>query len=441
MTKPINFHELSRLSSSDRSRLIHRAEADLSEIMPKVQRIIEDVRAHGDTALARLARELDHADLNERELAATKADFDAAEKALEPELLEAMQFAANSIRRFREDQMPGAMWLHEIRPGAFVGDRIRPIPSVACYVPRGKGAFPSVALMTTIPAKVAKVADVAILTPPGNDGKIDAATLVAARLAGVDRVYKAGGAQAVAAAAYGTRTIPKFAKLLGPGSPWVSAAKRLLAHLIDTGTPAGPSELIVLADETADGRIAGLDLLIEAEHGADSSAYLLTWSRAVAESAMQAIPEYWKKMGPQRVAFSSAVLSGPVGGILLARDMEQAIEFVNDYAPEHLEILSKEPFQYLGRIENAGEILLGAHTPVTLGNYVLGPNHVLPTNGWARTASPLSVFDFLKRTSLAYVTSTGYAEVARHARALARYEGFDAHANALSPIRDAILRG
>jgi histidinol dehydrogenase len=219
----------------------------------------------------------------------------------------------------------------------------------------------------------------------------------------------------------------------------VAAAKRLVSHLIDVGTPAGPSELIVLADDTADGRLAGLDLLIEAEHGADSSAYLVTWSRRVAEEALAAIPQHWRRMGAQRVDFSSAVLGGPIGGIVLARDAEEAIAFVNDYAPEHLEILAKEPFQYLGRIDNAGEILLGEHTPPTLGNFVIGPNHVLPTSGWARTASPLSVFDFMKRTSIAYVTGAGYPELARHARALAAYEGFEAHANAVSGIRDALL--
>jgi histidinol dehydrogenase len=332
------------------------------------------------------------------------------------------------------------MWFNEIRPGVFAGERSRPIPSVACYVPRGKGAFPSVALMTTIPAKVAGVPEVIVLTPPGPDGRIDDATLVAARLAGVDRVYKAGGAQAVAAAAYGTATIPRCAKIIGPGSPWVAMAKRLVSHLIDTGTPAGPSELIVFADDTADGRLAGLDLLIESEHGPDSSAFLVTWSRRVAEEARAAIPTYWQKMGEQRVAYSSAVLSGPIGGIVLAPDPEAAIAFVNDYAPEHLEVLSREPFQYLGRFDHAGEILLGEHTPATLGNFVIGPNHVLPTSGWARTASPVSVLDFMKRTSVAYVTGSGYPELARHAHALATYEGFEAHANAVSGMRDQLLR-
>jgi histidinol dehydrogenase len=440
MSRPIKFHELAKLSPAERRRLLTRTEADLSHIMPKAQTIVEEVRTTGDKALFRFARELDRARIDDKPLAATDAEFEAAEKLVPPELREAMDFAAGSITRFHTDQMPEEMWLHEIRPGAFAGDRIRPIPSVACYVPRGKGSFPSVALMTTLPAKVAGVRDVAIITPPGSDGTIDAATLYAARLAGVRTVYRAGGAQAIAAVAYGTETVRKFSKVIGPGSPWVAAAKRLVAHVIDTGTPAGPSELIVLADESTDGRLAGLDLLIESEHGPDSSAYLVTWSREVAEAAARAIPEYWKSMSEQRVAFSSDVLSGPVGGIILARDQHEAIAFVNDYAPEHLQILSKEPFQYLGAIEHAGEILLGEHTPATLGNFVIGPNHVLPTSGWAKTASPVSVHDFLKRTSLAYVTSAGYSQLARHARTLARYEGFDAHANAVSPLRDRLMK-
>jgi histidinol dehydrogenase len=439
MTERINLHELAQLSGAERTRLLTRAETDLSEYDGPVRAIIQALARDGDKALVRFAREFDHVEIDPARIAATGAEFDAAEKSLDRKVREAMEFAAASIRKFHEDQKPEEMWLHEIRPGAFAGDRTRPIPSVACYIPRGKGAFPSVALMTTIPARVAGVKDVIIVTPPGPNGMIDDATLVAARMAGVDRVYRAGGAQAVAAVAYGTETIPQCAKIIGPGSPWVAAAKRLVSHVIDTGTPAGPSELIVLADDTADGRLAALDLLVESEHGPDSSAYLVTWSRRVAEEALAAIPGYWREMSEQRVAFSLAVLSGAIGGIVLASDAEEAIAFVNDYAPEHLEVLAAEPFALLGRLEHAGEILLGSHTPVTLGNYVVGPNHVLPTNRWARTASPVSVFDFMKRTSIAYVTAGGYPELARHAHTLATYEGFDAHANAVSEIRERLL--
>ncbi len=332
--------------------------------------------------------------------------------------------------------MPEEMWLKEVRPGAFAGDRYRPIPSVACYVPRGKGAFPSVTMMTTIPAAIAGVPKIVVVTPPGPDGRVDAATLVAARRAGVTEVYKCGGAQGVAAVAFGTETVPKVAKIVGPGSPYVVAAKRLLADRIDTGPPAGPSEAIVLADDGASGRIAALDLVIESEHGPDSSAFLVTPSARVAEAAIAALPGIWAALGPQRAEFSRSVLGGPRGGVVLARDMEDAIGFVNDYAPEHLELLCEEPFAWLGRIEHAGEILLGRHTPIVLGNFVLGPDCVLPTGGAARTWSPLSVFDFLKRSSIGYVTAGAYPELAQHARILATYEGFDGHAHAISAARD-----
>ena len=215
MTHKINVHELEKLSAGQRKKLQQRTEADLSAFEAKVRPIIEAVRAEGDEALARFARDFDKAPVQASEIAATEADFDAAAKALDPKVREAMEFAAHSISKFHQDQMPEEMWLHEIRPGAFAGDRSRPIPSVACYIPRGKGAFPSVALMTSIPAKVAGVKEVIIITPPGPDGKIDDATLVAARMAGVTRVFKAGGAQGIAAVAYGTQTIPKVAKVIG----------------------------------------------------------------------------------------------------------------------------------------------------------------------------------------------------------------------------------
>ena len=210
--------------------------------------------------------------------------------------------------------------------------------------------------------------------------------------------------------------------------------------MIDTGLPAGPSEAIIFADDGIDGGLAALDLLIEAEHGPDSAAYLVTHSRRVAEQALAALPGHWARMTPQRVAFSRAVLTGPRGGIVLTGSVEESYAFINDFAPEHLEILSLDPFAHLGRITEAAEILLGPHTPVTLANFVLGPNAVLPTSRWARTYGPLSVTDFVKRSSIGYVTSVAYPELARNARLLADYEGFSSHANAVSAIRDGYLK-
>ena len=436
---PIAFHDLTQLGADDQAALLRRAESDLSPFLRQVQPIIDAVRAEGDAAIVRLAREIDQVELPIAGLAATEADFDRAFAQLDPAVIAAIEYAAENIRCFHAEQKPEAMWMKEIRPGAFAGDRWSPIPSVACYVPRGKGAFPSVVLMTTVPAVVAGVPEICVVTPPGPGGDFDAATLVAARIAGVKTVYRVGGAVAVAAVAYGTQSVRRCVKIVGPGSPWVVAAKRLLAGVLDTGVPAGPSESIVLADDSADGRLAALDLIIESEHGPDSSAFLVTASRAVGEAARAAIPGFWAQMGEQRVGFSSTVLGGNRGGIVLAPDMDAACAFANAYAPEHLLVHSDEPFRWLGRLEHAGEILLGRHTPITLGNFVLGPNAVLPTSGWARTFSPLSTFDYMKRTGIGYVTSAGYPELARHARVLATYEGFDGHANAVSEIRDSLL--
>lgn len=441
MPRQPNLHELHRLSAAERRRLLTRVEAGLSLFIDKVRPVIAAVERDGDVALARLAAEFDGARVDRHRLMASAEEFAAAEASLDPDIAAALRFAADAVRRFHQRQLPELAWMHEMAPGVMAGERTRPIASVACYVPRGKGSFPSAALMTAIPAAVAGVRDIIILTPPGPDGSIDAATLFAARLAGVERVFRVGGAQAIAAAAFGTQSIPRCAKIVGPGSPWVAAAKRALAHVIDTGSPAGPSEIIVLADPAANGRLAALDLLIEAEHGEDSSAYLVTWSGAVAAAALAAIPEHWRAMNAQRVAFSSAVLAGPAGGVVLALDEDEAVAFVNDYAPEHLAILAADPRALAERIENAGEILLGTRTPSTLANFVIGPSHVLPTGGWARTFSPLSVHDFLKRTSIAEVSAHGYPELARHAGVIATYEGFDAHANAVGPMREKIIEG
>ena len=435
----INFHRLADLSPAEREGRLARTESDLQPYIDKVRPVVDAVRRDGDVALAHYTRLFDKAPVTPETIAATSADFAAARKSLSSQLLAAIDFASTNIRAFHERQMPEGEWRMEIMPGVMAGDRTRPIPSVACYVPRGKGSFPSSVMMTCIPAVVAGVTDICIITPPGPDGQIDAATLAAAEAAGVTRVYKAGGAQGVAAVAFGTQTISRYAKVVGPGSPWVVAAKRLVADFIDPGTPAGPSETIVFADATSSGRLAALDLLIEAEHGPDSGAFLVTTSEEVARDALAAIPEYWQDMGAERVAYTQEVFGSNRGGILVARDDAEAFAFINDYAPEHLQILSKEPERYLALIENAGEILLGEATPSTLANFVIGPSHVLPTGGWAKTFSALSVHDFLKRSSIARVAPAAYPALAPHAETLARYEGFDAHANAVTKKRDRLM--
>ncbi|RKD36055.1 histidinol dehydrogenase [Rhizobium sp. WW_1] len=435
----VTFHDYSKLGTDERAALLRRSETDISGFMEKVAPILEAVKKEGDRAVARFGRELDKANITEATLKVTEAEFDEAFKPVSEEVIEAITFGIENIRHFHEEQKPEAMWLKEIKPGAFAGDRFTPIKSVALYVPRGKGSFPSVTMMTAVPAVVAGVPNLAIVTPPAPNGGVDAATLVAARLAGVETVYKVGGAQAVAAVTYGTETIKPALKIVGPGSPWVVAAKRMLAGIIDTGLPAGPSEAIIFADDTVHGGLAALDLLIEAEHGPDSSAYLVTHSRRVAEEALAALPDHWSRMTEQRVQFSSAVLSGKSGGIVLTSSIEESYDFVNAYAPEHLEILSQDAFAHLGQITEAAEILMGPHTPVSIANFCLGPNAVLPTSRWARTFGPLSVTDFVKRSSIGYVTARAYPEFAKRAHKLAEYEGFSSHAHAVSPVREAYL--
>ncbi|TDQ83324.1 histidinol dehydrogenase [Dongia mobilis] len=436
----VRLYDLARMDDAARARLLVRSEENLDQFVEAVKPIVADVAARGDAALADCARRFDGAPAEFSQILTPPEDFAWADRQVSDEVKAALAFAADNIRRFHLAQMPEDMWLKEMRPGVFAGERWTPIDSVACYVPRGKGSFPSVALMTAIPAVVAGVPRVVMLTPPGADGRADAATLVAARLAGVSEVYRVGGAQAVAAVAYGTASVPHCLKIVGPGAPYLIAAKKLLADRIDPGMLAGPSEALVLADETADGKLAALDLLVEVEHGPDSSGFLVTNSRDVAEAAIAAIPGFFGNMSATRIDYTMTVLSSERGGIVLTPDLTSAYDFVNDYAPEHLMIHAREPYQHLGHIRNAGEILLGENTSNTLANFVIGPNNVLPTSGWAKTMSPLSVFDYMKRATVAHVTPKGYHELAGAAECLARYEGFDAHANAVSATRAAIMK-
>lgn len=436
----VALHELAKLESHEYEKLLSRAEDDLDSFLTGVDPIIEAVRTEGDEALARFGREFDGASsLTADTIPATKADIDAAFDKIDREMVETLEYSADNIRRFHEAQLPPEMWMKEIRPGVLVGERATAIDSVACYSPRGKGSFPSVTLMTAIPAAVAGVREPIILTPPGPDGEVDPATLVAARLAGVENVFKAGGAQAVAAAAFGTASIPRCFKIVGPGSPWLVAAKRRLVGRIDPGLPAGPSETIILADESANPLVAALDMTIESEHGTDSSSFLVTWSREIAGAVRNAIPRYWDEQSDTLAGYSSTVLSGERGGVVLADSPEAAYAFINDYAPEHCQVLSKTPYEHLAHIRNASEILLGEHAAGSIANYMMGPNCVLPTSAAARTHSPLGVHDFMKTCSVGHMTATGYSEMAPHTHRFATYEGFDGHANAVSELRNEVM--
>ena len=438
--RDIALYDYDALGAQERAQLCLRAEDDLSDYITKVEPVIAAVREEGDEAIARFIKKFDGAEVDAQNLLATEAEFEAAFEALDDDFIDVLRYAADNIRRFHEMQKPQDIWWTEIRPGVKVGERATPIQSVALYSPRGKGSFPSVTLMTAIPAVVAGVAEPIILTPPGPDGQIDPATLVAARLSGVEKVARAGGPLAVAAAAFGTKTIPKCLKIEGPGSPWFVAAKKILADEISSRLPAGPSEVVILADDTISPDLAALDILIESEHGADSSGFLVTWSKDFAEQVRSSIPQFYDRMSEERVDYASAVLAGPRGGIVLCKDKEQAYEFINAYAPEHCQILSKDAEQHLPHIINASEILLGEYAAGSLANYMMGPNCVLPTSGAAHIHSPLGVMDFMKMTSVGTLNAQGFAEMAPKTEKFARYEGFDAHANAVSSLRESFLK-
>jgi histidinol dehydrogenase len=426
----VNLWELDKISAEELTRIKRRAEVDIRSLLPLAQEVIQRVQAEGDQAVLDYTRKYDAADFSIESLRATPDDFATARKLVADDVYQAIVDAHTNIQRFHEEQLPEPMWFTELQPGVMAGERITPIASVGLYVPRGKGAFPSVMLMLATPARVANVSRIAVITPPTPEGKPDAASLVAAEVCGISEVYVVGGMQAVAALAYGTETIPRVSKIIGPGSSYVSAAKRLLYGVVDVGLPAGPSESIILADEQADPRLVALDLLVEAEHGPDSAALVVTHSRQVAEKVIRLLPDYIADLPAWRRKFVETVLSN-YGGVMLTRNLEESIAFVNDYAPEHLELLTVEPFVTLNRIQHAGEILLGPHTPIPVANYCLGLNAILPTGSFARSFSSVSVHEFLKRTGVGYLSREGYRSLQGTTATLADYEDFPAHAMAI----------
>jgi histidinol dehydrogenase len=434
----IQVRELKRMTPAELRTLLRRAEQDIASLLPVAQEVITAVRDRGDAALVEYTRRFDAPDFQVNQLRAAPSDFARARSEVSEEVVQAIQLAHDNIRRFHEEQMPEPMWFMEVRPGIMAGEKITPVASTGLYVPRGKGSFPSVMLMLSVPAKVAGVEKVVVVTPPAKDGRADAAALVAAEIAGVDEVYAVGGMGAIAGLAYGTETLPKVSKVVGPGSSYVSAAKRLLYGTIDVGLPAGPSESIILVDEYADARLAALDLLVEAEHGPESAALLVTHSLDLAVQVERLLLSYIPELPDWRRKFVESVL-GNYGGILITESLEESIKFTNDYAPEHLEILTEDPFSTMNRIHNAGEILLGPFTPIPTSNYTLGLNAILPTGGFARSFSSVSVWDFLKRSGIGYMNRAGYESLQSATATLADYEGFPAHAMAIRKRND-ILR-
>ena len=418
------------LSAVARNRLLRRAQSDIATVRPAIEEILAGVRERGEAALRDYTRRFDGVDLGALPLAVSEAEFRAAEEDVPQRLRESLAFAIANVRRAHEHQLPPDEPLGDNLPGVRIGRRWRALDSVGLYVPRGRGAFPSMLYMLAVPARIAGVGRISIVTPPDGEGRVDAACLCAARLLGIDRVYRIGGAQAIAALAYGAAPIEAVDKIVGPGSIYVNAAKQAVAHLVDVGLPAGPSEAIILATEESDPWTTALDLLIEAEHGSDSAALLITTSRRLAEAVLAYLPDLIARA--ERRRFLEQVFGdNGYGAVILTRDIEQALEVVNRFAPEHLQIRAADPHALLERIEHAGEVLLGEQSAFSLANYAAGANAVLPTGGAARSWSAISVGDFMKSISVVEIQPAGLQRLSPHVIELADYEGFFSHAEAL----------
>jgi histidinol dehydrogenase len=425
------------LDEAQRAAVLRRpAQREAASLLERAGRIVSDVRERGDTALREYTERLDKVRLES--FAVDAAEFDAAEAALTDEQRAALRRAIDTVTRFHEPQRVAPLSI-ETSPGVVCERMIVPLGAVGLYVPAGTAPLPSTAIMLAVPARIAGCPVRVLCTPPRPDGTADPAVLVAARLCGIEQVFKLGGAQAVAAMAYGTASVPKVDKIFGPGNSWVTAAKQIVAADADGAAldmPAGPSEVLVVADESARPAFVAADLLAQAEHSEDAQVVLVTTSRAVAEVCIAEVERQLEQL-PRRAIAARAIAESRV---LLVPDLATAMDVSNRYAPEHLILQIAAPRDWLGRVRNAGSVFLGAWTPETMGDYCSGTNHVLPTYGHARAYSGLGVADFVKRVTVQEVTPRGLNDLGRTARTLARLESLEAHANAVSVRLDVIER-
>ncbi len=426
----MNIYKYSELTPEKKEFILKRAEIDITAYMDVAKEVSWDVKENGDKAVLKYTEKFDKIALTSETMKVSPEEIEEAYNRIDATSKEAITYAYNNIRNFHEKQKPEEMWMTEVDKGIIAGEKTTPIESVCLYVPGGKGSFPSVLLMLGVPAVVAGVEKIVVVTPPNKEGKVDDAILTAAKLLGITEIFKVGGIQAIAAVAFGTESIPKTRKVIGPGNAFATAAKRVLANYIDTGLPAGPSESIILCDDSTDPQKAALDWLIEAEHGPDSAALLVCHNEAFVHEVCALATEYIKELPELRQNFINTNLS-TYGGAIITDNFEQSVAFVNEYAPEHMEVLCQNPFDVLPQIKNAGEILLGEWTPVTLCNFLMGPNAILPTGGFAKTYSSVGVLDFMKRSSFGYVTKDGFISVKDKAGNFAELEGFAAHAMAV----------
>ena len=407
--------------------LLQRSPNHYGQYESAVAEIIETVKKGGDEALFSYTEKFDHCKMDTAHIRVTREEIDEAYQKVDADFVEVMKKSAANIRAFHEKQLRNS-WFDPKPDGTILGMKILPIAIAGVYVPGGKAAYPSSVLMNVLPAKVAGVERIIMTTPPGADGKVNPGTLVAAHIAGVDEIYKVGGAQAIAAMAFGTQSIPKVDKITGPGNIFVALAKKAFFGYVSIDSIAGPSEILVIADETANPRYVAADLLSQAEHDELASAILITTSKTLADQVSIEVDRFVANLSRREIIEKSL---NNYGYILLVDSLDEAADTANEIASEHLEILTKDPFAMMTKIRNAGAIFLGEYSSEPLGDYFAGPNHVLPTNGTARFFSPLNVDDFLKKTSIISYSRPALEKIHQDIECFAENEGLTAHANSI----------
>ena len=421
----INLDENSKVNILE--NLLKRSPNSYGTYEAAVADILSNVKANGDAAVFEYTKKFDGFDLNESNIVVTKEEIEEAYAVIDKDLLEIIRKAIVNIRDYHIKQKQYS-WFDSTENGTILGQKVTPIEKVGVYVPGGKAVYPSSVLMNILPAKVAGVKTIQMTTPPSKDGKVNPGTLVAAVEAGVDVIYKVGGAQAIAALAYGTKSIPKVDKIVGPGKIFVALAKKAVYGFVNIDSIAGPSEILVIADETANARYIAADLLSQAEHDEMASAILVTTSSELANKVSAEVEAFTKELSKKEIIEKSLE---NYGYILVVKDMQEAIDVANEIASEHLEIVTKDPFNVMTKIKNAGAIFLGEYSSEPLGDYFAGPNHVLPTNGTAKFFSPLSVDDFIKKSSIIYYSKEALEPIHKDIESFANAEGLTAHANSI----------
>ena len=408
--------------------LLKRSPNNYGKFEAAVADILANVKEKGDEALFSYTKEFDKVEVTPETIRVTEAEIEEAYKAVDASLLEVIRKALVNIRSYHEKQRQNS-WFTSTENGTMLGQKVTPLNRVGVYVPGGKAVYPSSVLMNIVPAKVAGVPHIVMTTPPGKDGKVNPSTLVAAKEAGADEIYKVGGAQAIGALAYGTASIPKVDKIVGPGNIFVALAKKAVYGHVSIDSIAGPSEILVLADETANAHYVAADLLSQAEHDEMASAILITTSTELAHNVEKEIEGYLKVLSRKEIIEKSLE---NFGYILIAEDMDEAIEAANEIASEHMEIVTKNAFEVMMKVRNAGAIFIGKYSSEPLGDYFAGPNHVLPTNGTAKFFSALSVDDFIKKSSIVYYSKSALQEIHKDIIQFASSEQLTAHANSIA---------